>query len=142
MPIDSNGMITLNQEFCTIVENANILTFNVYPDLKNNINNRKWLCERAILAPTNEIVDQINGQMLLCIEGNVVEYLSVDNVMDTEHVTSYPVEFLNSLELSGVPSHKLCLQVMLMRNLKHQDFAMARGYKLHTSDVVLSEQPF
>ncbi|XP_055904713.1 uncharacterized protein LOC129940415 [Eupeodes corollae] len=49
------------------------------------------------------------------------EYLSMDTIMDTELSTSYPVEFLNSLELSGVPSHKLQLKlnvpVMLMRNL-------------------------
>ncbi|GBN46963.1 hypothetical protein AVEN_24932-1 [Araneus ventricosus] len=41
--------------------------------------------------------------------------------MDNEQVTSYPVEFLNSLALSGVPSHKLRLKigvpVLLMRNL-------------------------
>lgn len=41
--------------------------------------------------------------------------------MDTEQVTSYPTEFLNSLELSRVPSHKLRLKVgvavMFMRNL-------------------------
>ncbi|GBN43647.1 hypothetical protein AVEN_262628-1 [Araneus ventricosus] len=41
--------------------------------------------------------------------------------MDNEQVTSYPVEFLNSLELSKVPSHKLRLKigvpVLLMRNL-------------------------
>ncbi|GFX12708.1 ATP-dependent DNA helicase [Trichonephila clavipes] len=38
-----------------------------------------------------------------------------------DDTTSYPVEFLNSLELSGVPSHKLELKVgvpvLLMRNL-------------------------
>ncbi|XP_022823903.1 lutropin-choriogonadotropic hormone receptor-like [Spodoptera litura] len=44
------------------------------------------------------------------VEGDVIEYLSVDNVVDTEQVTSYPTEFLNSLELSGVPSHKLRLK--------------------------------
>ena len=51
----------------------------------------------------------------------MVEYLSMDTIMDTELSTSYPVEFLNSLELSGVPSHKLQLKlnvpVMLMLNL-------------------------
>lgn len=55
------------------------------------------------------------------MEGDIVEYLSVDNVMDTEQVTSYPIKFLNSLEVSGVPSHKLRLKVgvpiLLMRNL-------------------------
>ncbi|GFX34533.1 ATP-dependent DNA helicase [Trichonephila clavipes] len=45
----------------------------------------------------------------------------MDTIMYMELSTSYPVQFLNSLELSGVPSHKLHLKlnvpVMLMRNL-------------------------
>ncbi|GFX98539.1 ATP-dependent DNA helicase [Trichonephila clavipes] len=45
----------------------------------------------------------------------------METIMDTELSTSYPVEFLNSLELSGVPSlklqWKLNVPVMLMRNL-------------------------
>lgn len=49
---------------------------------------QEWLCERAILAPTNEIAGQINENIMSEVEGDVVEYLSVDNVMDTEHVTS------------------------------------------------------
>lgn len=53
---DSNGMITLNSDFCNIVQNTNDLINNVYHDLKTNIKNREWLCERAILAPTNEII--------------------------------------------------------------------------------------
>ncbi|GFS68819.1 uncharacterized protein TNCV_409061 [Trichonephila clavipes] len=44
-----------------------------------------------------------------------------DIVMSSDDTTSYPVEFLNSLDLSGVPSHKLELKVgvpvLLMRNL-------------------------
>ncbi|GBN56423.1 hypothetical protein AVEN_166070-1 [Araneus ventricosus] len=83
--------------------------------------NREWLCERAIFAPTNEIVAQINEKNMSQVEGSITEYLSVDTVMDNEQVTSYPVEFLNSLEMSGVPSHKLRLKigvlVLSMRNL-------------------------
>ncbi|GFX46663.1 ATP-dependent DNA helicase [Trichonephila clavipes] len=41
--------------------------------------------------------------------------------MSSDDTTSYPVEFLNSLDLSEVPSHKLELKVgvpvLLMRNL-------------------------
>ncbi|XP_046965797.1 uncharacterized protein LOC124534146 [Vanessa cardui] len=121
MPTDSNDMITLSREFCQIVDSSTDLLNNVYPDLLTNMANVEWLCERAILAPTNEIVNKINEQIMLNVQGNVVEYLSVDNIMDTEQVTSYPIEFLNSLELSGVPSHKLMLKVgvpvLLMRNL-------------------------
>ncbi|GBL84173.1 hypothetical protein AVEN_118579-1 [Araneus ventricosus] len=83
--------------------------------------NKEWLCERAISAPTNEIVGQINENNMSRIEGDVTEYLSVDTLMDNERVTSYPAEFLNSLELSGVPSHILRLNVgvlvLLIRNL-------------------------
>nr|XP_053602892.1 uncharacterized protein LOC128670900 [Plodia interpunctella] len=121
MATDINGMITLNHEFCNIVGSTDDLKTNVYPDLRTNMGDQEWLCERAILAPTNEIAGQINENIMSEVEGDVVEYLSVDNVMDTEHVTSYPVEFLNSLELSGVPSHNLRLKVgvpvLLMRNL-------------------------
>ncbi|CAH2226617.1 jg9019, partial [Pararge aegeria aegeria] len=110
METNSDGMITLNREFCNVVCNMDDLKNNVYPDLATNMKNRQWLCERAILAPTNEVVGQINEQIMSDVEGDFVEYLSVDNVMDTEQVTSFPVEFLNSLELSGVPSHKLRLK--------------------------------
>ncbi|GFS88815.1 ATP-dependent DNA helicase [Trichonephila clavipes] len=48
-------------------------------------------------------------------------YNSIDASMSPDDTTSYPVEFLNSLELSGVPSHKLELKVgvpiLLMCNL-------------------------
>lgn len=121
MPTDCNGSITLSHEFCRIVCSTDELKSNVYPNPHINMGKREWLCERAILAPTNEIVSQINEQIMSDVEGDIVEYLSVDNVMGTEQVTSYPIKFLNSLELSGLPSHKLRLKVgvpvLLMRNL-------------------------
>lgn len=57
----------------------------------------------AILAPTNEIVGQINVRMMShIVQGDVDEQLSVDIVMDSEQVTSYPTEFLNSLGSQAV----------------------------------------
>jgi len=50
-------------------------------------------------------------------------YHSIDTVMadDPDEVTNYPTEFLNSLELNGLPPHALTLKVgaivMLLRNL-------------------------
>ncbi|GFU86970.1 ATP-dependent DNA helicase [Trichonephila clavipes] len=38
-------------------------------------------------------------------------YNSIDTVMSSHDNASYPVEFLNSLDLSGVPSQKLELKV-------------------------------
>ncbi|GBL72355.1 hypothetical protein AVEN_115294-1 [Araneus ventricosus] len=43
------------------------------------------------------------------MEGCITEYLSVDTVMGNNK--KHPVEFFNSLELSGVPSDKLRLKV-------------------------------
>lgn len=58
-------------------------------DIQTNTGNREWLCERAILAPTNETLRQINDQIMVHVEDNIVEYLLLDNIMNTEQVTSY-----------------------------------------------------
>ncbi|XP_050339695.1 uncharacterized protein LOC126766034 [Bactrocera neohumeralis] len=116
MAKDGNGMIRLDREFCNVLHNPDDVNNFVYSELLTNMRNREWLCERAILAPTNEMVGQINEQ-IMSRSGDIVEFFSVDTAMDTEQVTSYPVEFLNSLELSGVPSNKLGVPVLLRRNL-------------------------
>jgi ATP-dependent DNA helicase PIF1 len=50
-----------------------------------------------------------------------VDFLSADSAEDKEVANTYPSEFLNTLEVSGMPSHKLPLKigapVMLLRNL-------------------------
>ncbi|CAK1603523.1 unnamed protein product [Parnassius mnemosyne] len=118
---DAEGCVKLTRDFCNLVQSHSELIASVYSDLTNNMHEDKWLRERAILAPKNESVNKINSDILSEVAGEITEYLSVDTVMDTVTSTSYPVEFLNSLELSGVSSHKLQLKlgvpVMLMRNL-------------------------
>ncbi len=53
--------------------------------------------------------------------GAQVNFLSVDSAEDTKVANTYPSEFLNTLEVSGMPSHKLPLKIgapmMLLRNL-------------------------
>ncbi|XP_018572499.1 uncharacterized protein LOC108911909 [Anoplophora glabripennis] len=118
---DAEGYISLSREFCNLVENDLDLIPHVFPELQQNLISDQWLCARAILPPTNEVVNRINTDILKEVQGEMKKYLLMDTIMDTELSTSYPVEFLNSLELSGVPSHKLQLKlnvpVMLMRNL-------------------------
>jgi len=36
-----------------------------------------------------------------------MEYKSIDTVPDQTMATQFPVEFLNSLEISGLPPHQL-----------------------------------
>ncbi|XP_050263851.1 uncharacterized protein LOC126708072 [Quercus robur] len=97
-----------------------------YPDFDTKFNDSKYLEERAILAPTNEVVEDINDYMIDLINVDEETYLSADslykassNILDQD--VMYPIEFLNSLKFPGIPNHKLKLKVglpiMLLRNL-------------------------
>jgi hypothetical protein len=50
-----------------------------------------------------------------------VDFFGANSAKDTEVANTYPSEFLNTLEVSGMPSHKLSLKIgtlmMLLRNL-------------------------
>ncbi|GBN23622.1 hypothetical protein AVEN_167757-1 [Araneus ventricosus] len=72
---DPNGMITLNGGFSKIAHSTEHCSSKVHPELQANMGNREWLCERAILAPTNEIVPQINEKNMSQMEGSITEYL-------------------------------------------------------------------
>lgn len=126
LDVDKEGYISLSREFCNLVENDVDLIAHVFPELQQNLSCDQWLCARAILneivsIELIEVVSRINTDIFKDVQREMEEYLSMDTIMDTEQSTSYPMEFLNSLELSGVPSHKIQLKlnvpVMLMRNL-------------------------
>jgi ATP-dependent DNA helicase PIF1 len=59
--------------------------------------------------------------VLSYLPGMQVDFLGADSSEDIEVANTYPSEFLNTLEVSGMPSHKLPLKigalVMLLRNL-------------------------
>jgi ATP-dependent DNA helicase PIF1 len=70
-----------------------------------------WLQDRVILAAKNEGFHEIMNQILAMLPGIVTEYKSVDTVVDADEVISFPPEFLNSLDLAGLPPHRLLLKV-------------------------------
>ena len=85
-----------------------------------------YLCQRAILAPTNEVAAQINLQMISQLATEETSYYSSDSIDDDTNNRAtldslYPVEFLNTIQLSGLPDHHLKLKIgvpiMLLRNL-------------------------
>ena len=45
------------------------------------------------------------------LPGQCTNYKSIDTVPDETTATLLPVEFLNTLEISGMPSHQLLLKV-------------------------------
>jgi ATP-dependent DNA helicase PIF1 len=93
----------------------------IYPRLHEGQATNEYLRERTILAPCNKEVSLINAMVLSYFPGAQVDFLSVDSVEDTEVANTYPSEFLNTLEVSGMPSHKLPLKIgtpaMLLHNL-------------------------
>ncbi|XP_076958126.1 uncharacterized protein LOC143633765 [Bidens hawaiensis] len=78
----------------------------VYPDILQYYENEHYFQDRAILAPTNEIVDEINDSLLKFFPA------------------LYSPELLNGLRISGLPNHKLVpkvgVPVMLLRNLNER----------------------
>ena len=119
--LDINGQISVTEEIGVIVNSSEDLMASVFPDMEHNFQNHQWLCERAILAPKNDAVHAINATLLEQIPGVEHLYKSIDTVPNTSEAVQYPVEFLNSLEVPGLPPHRLQLKlgapIMLLRNL-------------------------
>ena len=114
--------ITVPEELCHIVSTDDELFDKVYDNLEDNHANIDWLMERAILAPLNETVNAINNILLNRFPGNDVKtYNAIDSVPNEDDATQYPLEFLNSLQPSGMPPYQLRLKiglpVMVLRNL-------------------------
>ena len=104
-----------------MVDNIKDLIERIYPDLHINYIINDWLCERSILAQTNDNVRKINNYLLNILPGDSISYKSIDRVLKDEEAVDYPIEFLNSIKLSGLPDHLLTLKIgvpiMLLRNL-------------------------
>ena len=83
-----------------------------------------YFCERAILSPRNLDVDALNLEILKSFpDSTKTTYYSEDSIdAATEDETLlWPLDFLHSLTVSGLPPHELTLCpgaiVMLIRNL-------------------------
>lgn len=108
-----------------------------YPDLIDRYSDLSYLSEDGILALRNIDIDQLNSMMLSMIPGERRIFYSADKPCPTsgetmDHVL-HPPEFLNSLDLPGLPSHALELKdralIMLLRNL-NQRLGLCNGTRL------------
>nr|GFA33686.1 hypothetical protein [Tanacetum cinerariifolium] len=92
------------------------IVLSTFPDLLNRIQDINYLKERCIMSPINDVVDKINSHVLESMSGEIHELLSADTICSTinnldDMQIMYPLEFLNTLRLSGVPNHKLKLKI-------------------------------
>ncbi|XP_076959263.1 uncharacterized protein LOC143635274 [Bidens hawaiensis] len=59
----------------------------VYPNILDRFNELTYFQDRALLAPLNEVVQEINERMLTLFPGEEVEYLSSDSLAECEDVS-------------------------------------------------------
>ncbi len=94
----------------------------VFPHITKGYSDKYFVANRAILAPKNEHVDMINNKVMELFPGEGRIYTSADSVGEEGLDNTYPVEFLNFLNLSGLPPHSMQLKVncpvILLRNLR------------------------
>ncbi|XP_031096989.1 uncharacterized protein LOC116001240 [Ipomoea triloba] len=92
----------------------------------------------AILAPTLEVVNEVNQYMFNLTEGEGKTYLSFDTTCKGDGSSSvladvHAPEFLNTITASGLPNHSLTLKVgspvMLIMNIDHS-LGLCNGTRL------------
>jgi ATP-dependent DNA helicase PIF1 len=111
--IDETGCLNIPIDFCTIIDSQDALIDQIFPNVHRQHTNHEWLAERAILAEKNVDVNELNLKIQHLLPGDLVSYKSIDTVCDATEAINYPTEFLNSLNLPGMPPHNLQLKVDL-----------------------------
>lgn len=122
IPVDtSSGLISIPPFICQFISTKDELITNVYPNIGQIYRNYDWLSARAILAARNTDINDLNWTIQNQIPGELRSYKSIDRVENEDEVINYPVEFLNSLDLPGMPPHHLRLKIgsviIMLRNL-------------------------
>ena len=107
-------------------------------DIYNDVNDASQYTNCAILSTTNKNVDLINDICLNKHLGDVIISESADEIDQDGSDILYPVEFLNSLQPSGMPPHRLMTKigapVILLRNLNPSQ-GLCNGTRLEIVNV-------
>jgi hypothetical protein len=115
------GCIQLPTDFCTIIDSQDALIDQIFPNVHRQYINREWLAERAILAAKNVDVNELNLKIQNVLPGDLVSYKSIDIVCNATEAVNYLTDFLNILDLPGMPLHNIQLKVgssvIFLRNL-------------------------
>ena len=94
-------------------KNSNLSLFlaDFYDQYENFGSDLDLIFNRAILSTKVEYVNEINQKLIKKFPGENQLFLSSDSVHDEKHSHLYSAEFLNKLEPSGLPSHKLNIKI-------------------------------
>uniref|UniRef100_A0A0L8G0B8 DNA helicase Pif1-like 2B domain-containing protein n=1 Tax=Octopus bimaculoides TaxID=37653 RepID=A0A0L8G0B8_OCTBM len=120
LPLDVNGLADIST-IGNYVFISEVLCTTVYPNLSTNYVSHEWMCEKAILAPTNATIQTLNTFLLRQLPTQERCYTSVDSFTEPTQITFFSTNFLNSQDSSGLPPHKLSLKLgcptIFLRNL-------------------------
>eukprot|EP00106_Octopus_bimaculoides_P014205 XP_014781647.1 PREDICTED: uncharacterized protein LOC106877293 [Octopus bimaculoides] len=100
VPLDADWELDVHL-FVTPVSSLAELIDKVFPHLKDYYLNHTWLSERAVLAPKNVTVTNLNDQLLQSLSGAPFTYKSVDTMEDANESVNFPTEFLKAFRPSG-----------------------------------------
>ena len=97
----------------------------VFPNFIHQYNNQQYLSERAIMTSTNDIIQKCNYEIIRRLPGELVVSESIDECIEDEHKAIYDSDFLNRINTSGIPPHRLALKknacIILIKNLNHEE---------------------
>lgn len=83
-----------------------------YPSIDQPTMNAEEIAKRAIVAPLNHDVNRLNDVALtMMITGNQITLRSADSIEESEGF--FPLEYINSLDIPGMPPHELKLKKRL-----------------------------
>ena len=97
--LTGTGIIAVPEEVC--VRDKNALIEVIFPNIAINYKTEGWLSKRAILAPKNKMVDDINSALLQKIPSQQKIYYSKDFPINAHDSIKFPQEVLNNLEFPG-----------------------------------------
>ncbi|XP_076936436.1 uncharacterized protein LOC143603541 [Bidens hawaiensis] len=140
-PNDGEATITIPEDLLikdSLDPMSDLIDF-VYSSMLDRFNDLTYFQERALLAPLNDVVQEINDRILAYFPGQEMEYLSSDSIDEVESLSEdfdpalYSPDFLNGIKMSGMPNHRLLLKVgvpiMLLRNI-NQKKGLCNGTRL------------
>lgn len=92
-----SGCIKFLNEFYTNIDLLDALIDQIFPNVQRQQSNHEGLSEKSILAAKNQDINKINLMIQNLLSEDLVSYKS----------TIFILQFFNSLDLPGVPSHNI-----------------------------------
>jgi ATP-dependent DNA helicase PIF1 len=109
-----------------------------FPNLESENFDMFSISNKIIVAATNKKVDEINDIATQLMHGEEIIKLSCDKLITDSQQSLYPKEFLNRLNISGLPPHKLVLKIgqpiILLRNI-NSTAGLCNGTRLIVKNI-------